>query len=269
MFYSVAPIACIAIVATTTAMAEPVRSGRAQVEWLSKSTGYQPGQPVITALKMTLDKGWHTYWINPGEAGMPISANLELPDGWTAESLQHPFPIRFNTGDLSDFGFEGTIFFPLLLHPPASSQGDVELKGVFSWLTCDDSACVPGDATLSLSLKHSEQTPTDASADIKKALLRIPIEAPDEWQLDVSESAENLILTLTIPDSHDHKQLDVFPLTLNAIQPSAIFDWHPSEGKLTASVPKSPFAPDHIESLGVVINSPSFDQPITIRWNSN
>jgi len=254
----------------TVAFAGSPRPGRAHVEWLSKTVGYLPGEPVITALKMTLDEGWHTYWINPGEAGMPLSTEIELPAGWTMESPQYPFPIRFNTGDLADFGYEGTVWFPILLHPPQDGEGDVEIHGTFSWLACDDSACIPGDATLSLSLKHSGQAPAQAAAatEIAKAQLRIPTDTPDGWRLDVLDLGGELKLSLTLPASHDPRQLDVFPLTPSVIEPSAIFDWHGSDGKITANVSKSSFAPNPVETLDIVINAPSLDRPITVGWKS-
>jgi len=258
-------------IATLTAatIAAPVHSGRAQVEWLAQTDGYLPGEPVITALKMTLEEGWHTYWINPGEAGMPLSTDVALPAGWTAESPLHPFPIRFKTGDLSDFGYQGTVLFPIILHPPQDGNGDVEIHGTFSWLACDESACVPGDAELSLTLKHSAQTLTAAAPEIAESLRSVPSDAPDGWRLDVTESDDDLKLLLTIPANLNPEQLDVFPLTPGVIQPSAVFQWQRSGEKFSVSVSKSPYAPDPLEALEIVINSPILEQPITVGWSAN
>lgn len=259
---SVTTLTAISVVA----MAEPVRSGRAQTEWLSDTFGYTAGEPLVTALKMTLDKGWHTYWINPGEGGMPLSAEFTLPEGWKVEPPQHPFPVRFKTGELSDFGYEGTVLFPIILHPPAGSQGDVELKATFSWLACNDAACVPGDASLALTLNHAETNPTPAAAEIEESMRRIPTLAPDGWKLDVTESDDALHLRLFLPAPHDHNQLDVFPLTQNVIHPASTFIWQPARQGFTARVTKSPFAPANIESLELVVNAPSLASPVKIGW---
>jgi thiol:disulfide interchange protein DsbD len=264
-FFQITPmIAALSAVA----VAEPVRSGHAQVEWLAKSSGYSPGEPVVTALKMTLDKGWHTYWINPGEAGFPLTSEFSLPEGWTAEPPHHPFPIRFKTGELSDFGYEGTVLFPVVLHPPDGAQGDVELKATFSWLTCNDDACVPGDATLALPLKSNAKEPTPAAAEIDKSIALTPTPAPDGWKLGVTQTGDSVILKLTLPDAHDHEQLDIFPLTVNIVHPAAKFEWRNSGTSYTAIVEKSPFAPDQIESLELAINAPSLIRPIYLGWNA-
>ena len=31
----------------------------------------QPGQPFWVALRLKMDPGWHTYWKNPGDSGLP------------------------------------------------------------------------------------------------------------------------------------------------------------------------------------------------------
>ena len=53
-----------------------VRSGKAEADWISESATYESGKPVRTALRLVLDPGWHTYWENPGEGGMKISAKM-------------------------------------------------------------------------------------------------------------------------------------------------------------------------------------------------
>ena len=260
---------CILMLTSIESSADPIHSGRAQVEWVAKTAGYNPGEPVVTALKMTLDDGWHTYWINPGEAGMPLSMNLTLPDGWSADPVEYPLPVRFMTGDLHDFGYEGTVLFPITLHPPADASGDVEIKGSFDWLTCDDSACVPGDATLTLALASGNDTPTDAAEEIAESLKKIPTAAPENWTMSVSESDDSLLLKIDIHPSLYPPELDFFPLTINVVHPGADYDWKPAKGPWVTRVPKSSFAPDQLEQFELVIHSPSLPSPVILTWKAD
>lgn len=248
--------------------AESDNPGRAVVEWLAKTEGYTPGEPVITAFKMTLDDGWHTYWINPGEAGMPKSARFELPDGWTADPIQFPVPIRFTTGDLHDFGYEGTVLFPIVLHPPTDATGDVEITGAFDWLACDDSACIPGDASLTLHLTANNTTKTDSHDAIAEALKTIPVPAQEGWNLDVEAHEDTLKLTLTAPQGINPAELEFYPLTVNIAHPAAPYDWTSESGQWIAEVRKSPFAPDPLESFELVAHSPEMPVPLIISWNA-
>lgn len=259
-------LSLIMAVACPPAWGLPRFGAKTQAAWLAKSAGYEPGKPVITALRLNLMRGWHTYWINPGEAGMPLSANLELPEGWTAEPPLHPFPKRFKTGDLHDFGYSGTVWFPIILHPPASASGEVELSGTFAWLNCDESACVPGEATLRIRLAQGASAPSASAASIEKALAQVPIAAPEPWQLEAARKDDSLELKLTLPDSVSPALLDVFPETLNAIDPAATFAWRIQGGQAVALVPKSPFAPPQIESIAIVANHPALNRPVRVTW---
>ena len=39
---------------------------------------------VKTGIRLVVDEGYHTYWLNPGDGGMKISVKWELPTGWSA-----------------------------------------------------------------------------------------------------------------------------------------------------------------------------------------
>ena len=44
-----------------------------EVSLLAEITSIRPGQPFTVALRITLDPGWHTYWVNGGDAGLPLA----------------------------------------------------------------------------------------------------------------------------------------------------------------------------------------------------
>lgn len=254
----------IAIGISSPALAEPVRAGHAEVEWISGSTGFEAGKPVATAFKMVMDDGWHTYWSNPGEAGMPLSMEMDLPDGWKAEGPQHPWPIRFKTGDLSDFGYAGTVLFPIILHPPESADQDVQLEASFSWLTCDDSSCVPGEATCTLSLQANDAKATPEAKEIAAALKRVPVPADDSWKLVAVVGKDSVVLQITVPKEHDPKKFETFPLTPEVIDPGAVFDWQHEKGRWKTTVPLSEYAPSSLKALELVIDAATLDRPVKV-----
>ena len=68
------------------------------------------------------NRGWHAYWLNPGDAGKEPSIDWALPDGFAAHPLQFPAPHVIPFGDFNTYGYKGAI---LLLAdvdvPPASN----------------------------------------------------------------------------------------------------------------------------------------------------
>ena len=70
-----------------------------------------PGESLWLALRMDHDENWHTYWMNPGDAGKPTEITWQLPEGLEAGEIVWPVPERFELpADLVDFGYTDEIF---------------------------------------------------------------------------------------------------------------------------------------------------------------
>ena len=54
------------------------------VELLAERQGIQPGHEILLGLYFRLEKGWHIYWINPGDSGEPPRLEWHLPAGLRA-----------------------------------------------------------------------------------------------------------------------------------------------------------------------------------------
>ena len=52
----------------------------------------QPGEAVTLAIHMRPGQGWHGYWLNPGDAGLGMTLDWALPQGWSAGNPQYPVP---------------------------------------------------------------------------------------------------------------------------------------------------------------------------------
>ena len=140
----------------------------------------------LLALTFQNEKKWHTYWKNPGDAGIPLSfeffSNKEKID---LKALEWPYPKRFiEKGDMLAYGYEDryTFFFPLNDNVINKLKGkNLTIKS--KWLVCKD-ICIPGqdvfkgrfDNDLNLT-KNSKKVSISQSA-IKKAFLGLPKNVP-------------------------------------------------------------------------------------------
>ncbi len=125
-----------------------------QAEMVAEVAHITPGKPFRTGVHLKIAPGWHTYWINSGDSGLPISVEWELPPGWKAGNLQWPLPEKHvEQGDMLTYGYNSEVFLMAELTPPANLPpgAEVALRAKVSWLVCDQS-CVPGNADLSLKL---------------------------------------------------------------------------------------------------------------------
>src|SRR5208337_793517 len=144
------------------------------------TTAIQAGKPFQVALTVTPEPGWHIYWKNPGDSGLPTKVTWNLPGGLFAGELQFPIPRQFTMpGDIIAYGYEGPTTFLATITPPKELHaGDtVTLKGTVSWLCCKEE-CVPGRKAFEVSLPVSEQaTPANESL-FKDARAQMPLDHP-------------------------------------------------------------------------------------------
>jgi thiol:disulfide interchange protein/DsbC/DsbD-like thiol-disulfide interchange protein len=132
----------------------PAVQAQVQASLVAADASIQPGHPVTVALRLDHENHWHSYWLNAG-TGYPTSITWKLPEGWTASALQWPVPhvVRDTTGMITGNGYEGIVYLPVTLTPPANLKpGEtVTLSAEAKWLMCAE-VCVPGKASVQLAL---------------------------------------------------------------------------------------------------------------------
>jgi hypothetical protein len=92
----------------------PATAGRhVRASLVAEADAAQPGRSLLVGFRLEMEPGWHTYWRNPGDSGLPTKVRWELPEGFSAGELQWPRPIRFATGPLVSYGYEHEVLHPV------------------------------------------------------------------------------------------------------------------------------------------------------------
>lgn len=111
-----------------------------------------------------MEPGWHTYWKNPGEAGMATKIDWQLPPGVTAEAIQWPLPQRIPPADVTTFGYKNEVVLLVPLKLAADLKpGPLDLKAKVSWLECKD-LCIPAGGSVDATLTVAGETKPSANA---------------------------------------------------------------------------------------------------------
>ena len=163
---------------------------------IAESERPAPGSEVTLALASVPEKGWHAYWLNPGDAGLPARADWSLPAGASVGEFRYPVPQRLLIAGLMNYVYEGP-FAPLVtLKVPADAKGAFPIRLKLDYLVCTDSICVPGKADLSTILQVGDGTVTAdrrVQFDGWRAALPKPLGAEGTYQV------EGKALRLAIP----------------------------------------------------------------------
>lgn len=160
------------------ASAAPVRKGHASAELISERAAIAPGDSFQVALKLDLDPGgWHVYWRNPGDSGLPPEIKWELPEGVSAGEFVWPAPHAIPVPPLTNYGYQKQLVLPVDFKvSDAVHVGDkLTLHGKADWLICLDT-CVPekADLVLVLSVEASPRADAIGGAAIASAISAAP-----------------------------------------------------------------------------------------------
>src|SRR5258707_14977487 len=98
-----------AVALALPAVAAPVRTPHVEAELVPENTALTPGRPLTVALRLAMQRGWHTYWQNPGDSGLPTTIEWKLPAGLSAGPIQWPVPRVLPVGPLVNYGYEGEV----------------------------------------------------------------------------------------------------------------------------------------------------------------
>lgn len=194
----------VAALALQPVQAAPVKTAHTQAELLAEVASVTPGRPFTIGLNLTPDPGWHTYWINPGDAGKPAELKWDAPEGLEFGDLKFPAPgfVPFMT--MMSYGYnEPTLLLVDVAQTQPVSGDTLAISARASWLVCDDKVCIPERANLTLEIPVADAggTPPDIeewrTAAFAEARALIPQEV--EWSAVFSEREGEVVFDVTTP----------------------------------------------------------------------
>lgn len=237
---------------------------KVQVRLIADRDSVAPGTTFTVAVEQNIDKGWHTYWLNPGEAGQPTEVKWDLPAGWKAGAIQWPYPIRIPVGPLMDYGYEGKPWLLVDLTVPANAPtGSTTLKALVRYLVCRE-VCIPEDANVELPvvIDAKGSAPSAASA-AEFADVRAKIPASSPWKMTYALGKELRVFVAAPALAGTAKPVDVqfFPATSGEVTDAAKQNFTVTkDGVLVSLVPGTNAA--KLKSLDGVLLLTSADKSV-------
>jgi thiol:disulfide interchange protein DsbD len=162
-----------------------VTSVRATATLVSDTDRIAAGTPFRVGLRLRMQPGWHTYWRNPGDAGIAPELNFALSDGPSAGAVAWPAPQRQPEGPLMTYGYSGEVLLAVPVSGPAHT---VRLHA--SWLVCKE-ICVPEEGDFRLDLPGGPPAASREAPLFAAAEAAVP--RPSPWSAQVGSDG-----TLTV-----------------------------------------------------------------------
>ena len=219
-----AVLAATAVALTASVAAAPARTQHVEAELVAARTALVPGEPLTVALRLAIDKGWHTYWRNPGDSGLPTTLAWKLPPGVLAGPIEWPAPKALPAGPLVNYGYEGEVLHlvELTTDRTVAPGGSVTFNARADWLVCKET-CIPEGADLVLTLPVAAGSSPDshwgtAIAAAKRALPQ----SLARWKASAEGKGKTVVLKLAPPSgAADPGEVRFFSYATDRIEPSA------------------------------------------------
>ena len=185
---------------------------------VSDAAAVSPGESFKLGVLFEIIPGWHIYWKNSGDTGLPTKIEFKLPPGFSAGELKWPVPnIYRSAGDITDYGYEDSVLLYTEVKAPEDlvPGSELDIKAVVSWVSCEE-ICIPGRASLSLNLHVSE---TSSTANEKLFALwqsAIPLESTDhnspfEVDIDMSRKGSGELVRITLLHNNPVEVKELIP----------------------------------------------------------
>jgi DsbC/DsbD-like thiol-disulfide interchange protein len=225
------------------------------LELVAENRWVTPGHGFSLGLHFQLERGWHIYWVNPGDSGEPPRVTWQLPPGLSPGVIEWPAPRRLGTSSIVDFGYEDavTLIVPLHAESRLAAQPLARLAAEIRVLVCRE-MCIPGRTQLSLTLpvKSLPPTPDMRTRELFAAARKnLPRPAPQNWKLSVDDAKDSLVLAANL--APEITQAVFFPLAEAQIDNSAPQILQPLAGGFRLTLRKSDRLLKPIERLKGVL----------------
>ncbi len=101
-----------------------------------------PGNPFKIGVLLKLEPGWHVYWQNPGDSGLPTKVTLKVPAGYVVGNIQYPLPAKQVSSEATNYVYENEVMLIAEITPPKDLSADsapIDITANISWLVCKES----------------------------------------------------------------------------------------------------------------------------------
>ncbi|MFO0456383.1 MAG: protein-disulfide reductase DsbD family protein, partial [Alphaproteobacteria bacterium] len=175
-------------------------------------------------VKFFLPEGWHIYWANSGDSGMPTELTLTTDAAVSIAPIHWPAPERIREGEFTTYGYKNTV---TLLRPITARETltSATIEIAASWLICKE-ICIPESAKFTVALPGNDA--------VEEALTQVP--TPVNWPASYRADEEEVTLAITLPESLKAAEASWFPLNDGVIRNSAAQRAEQAGNQLTLTV---------------------------------
>lgn len=163
--------------------------------------GSRSGPVMLGGIAIQLQPGWHTYWRNPGDSGVPPRFDFSKSDNLDSVTILWPAPVKFDDGAGGEsLGYEKQVLLPMRVVAKDAGK-PVVMRAAISYAVCEK-MCIPVEANAELAFTSVASTEDGA---LTAALDTVPKpvglgEGNPFTVREVKRDGKNVMVDVTTPE---------------------------------------------------------------------
>lgn len=163
--------------------------------------GSRTGPVMLGGIAIQLEPGWHTYWRNPGDSGVPPRFDFAKSENLDSVTILWPAPIKFDDGAGGEsLGYVKQVLLPMRVVAKDAGK-PVIVRAAISYAVCDK-LCVPVEANAELAFTSVAST-EDAALTAALDTVPKPATMGDANPLsvrDIKRDGKNVLVDVVAPE---------------------------------------------------------------------
>lgn len=237
--------------------------------------GLLPGRPAWLGLQFDHAPEWHTYWLNPGDSGLPTTMAWQLPPGFSTGDIDWPAPHGLPVGPMLNYGYEGRLVLPVPVEVPADwNGGPLQIGLAADWLICR-TECIPQSGQFLLSINDSALAQLAHAAAFEASFAQRPQLHAEQLGFSLSTEPATgpdalpraTAVTLQVPELPSEwagRAVRAYPEQAGVFNHPGDQAYSWSDSSLEITVPVSPYRMASPDALGFVLRAEGIPQTLRV-----
>ena len=192
-----------------------------QAKIITNSETVKPGDEIKIGVHFKLEPGWHIYWKNAGDSGLPTKVKHTVPKGFEIKETFYPVPkTLIREGNILDYGYEDElVLITDIAVPTDAASSNFKIKTKATWVVCRE-VCIPGsnDLELQFPITNKNVLADESLFNIWQSQMPIKIsrdKLPFKYSVKKTFSNENKLnfVNITLNWNTAVKDVNIFPNT--------------------------------------------------------
>lgn len=193
------------------AISDRAATEQVAAQLVASANAISPGSEIYLGVNQRIIPHWHTYWLNPGDSGLPTTIHWKLPENSSAGDILWPIPSRISLGTITNYGYSNEVTLLSKIKIPATTKvGETfTAQAHVEWLVCNEE-CIPQEVDLALNLPIVAQGSSTGSGSplIQQALAQLPVASP--WPVRVENNTDGLNVQIGLSESQAKQINDIW-----------------------------------------------------------